>query len=159
VIRPGAALSAGDPVQPVALACRARQTGLRSLRRRYRLDGPLLRQSEPGRPPVEVREDSAITFQWGEEPPFPGWEPDGYSARWVRSDRFEEGVYRFAFRCDDGLRLYFDVKLFYENWVPGSFDWREVDRRMSAGLHRLTVEYFEDTGIAFVQVGYALVEE
>jgi len=100
-----------------------------------------------------------ITFQWGEEPPFPGWEPDGYSARWVRSDRFEEGVYRFAFRCDDGLRLYVDVKLFYENWVPGSFDWREVDRRMSAGRHRLTVEYFEDTGIAFVQVGYALVEE
>ena len=109
--------------------------------------------------PAEVRQDPVITFDWGEEPPFPGWSPDGYSARWARSERFEDGVYRFAFRSDDGLRLYVDGELIYENWVPGSFDWQEVEREMTAGRHRLMVEYFEDSGIAFVQVGYSKVGE
>jgi hypothetical protein len=109
--------------------------------------------------PAEVREDPVITFDWGEGPPFPGWEPDGFSVRWTRSERFEDGLYKFAFRSDDGLRLYVDGDLIYENWVPGSYDWQEIERPMTAGRHRLTVEYFEDTGIAFVQVGYSLVEE
>jgi hypothetical protein len=109
--------------------------------------------------PVVVREDPVITFEWGEEPPFPGWEPDRFSARWVRSERFEAGLYRFAFRSDDGLRLYVDGELIYENWNPGSFDWQVIDREMTAGRHRLKVEYFEDTGDAFVQVGYSRVEE
>jgi hypothetical protein len=108
---------------------------------------------------VEVREDPVITFEWGEEPPFPGWEADGFSVRWVRSEWFEDGTYKFAFRSDDGLRLYVDGELIYENWVPGSFDWQEIEREMTAGRHRLKVEYFEDTGIAFVQVGYSRVEE
>jgi hypothetical protein len=111
-----------------------------------------------GRPAL-VREDGVVTFDWGESGPFPGEQPvDGFSARWERTDLFDAGVYTFAVRSDDGVRLYVDGELMLDLWAEGFHDWTAVDRPMTAGRHRIRLEYFEATGPATVQAGYYLKE-
>src|SRR5262249_39581267 len=41
---------------------------------------------------------------------------DGFSARWVRTVAFAEGVYRFNLNADDGVRLYIDNQLKLDRW-------------------------------------------
>ncbi|GEM_PF-4285198 len=105
--------------------------------------------------PALVRQDAVITFDWGEAGPYPeGGRKDDFSVRWERTDLFEAGIYTFAVRSDDGVRLYVDGELILDLWSEGFHDWAAVDREMTAGRHRLRIEYFEATGPAAVQAGY-----
>ncbi|UCC65012.1 MAG: hypothetical protein JSV36_08235, partial [Anaerolineae bacterium] len=44
--------------------------------------------------PLLVRNDPAVDFDWGRNPPAAGLPSDGFSARWTRTIAFEEGLYR-----------------------------------------------------------------
>jgi hypothetical protein len=99
-----------------------------------------------------------VTFEWGEDPPLEGWETDGFSVRWERSEIFEAKTYQFAVRADDGARVYLDGELILDLWGPGFHDWTAVEREMKAGRHRLIVEYYDETGSALIQFGYFPVE-
>lgn len=107
-----------------------------------------------GRPALTQRE-AVITHDWGDGVPFADWQPDYFSARYERTEYFpSSGLWTFAIKHDDGARIYLDGDLIYENWVPGFHDWAAVPREVSAGRHRLVVEYFEDTQTAVLQFGY-----
>ena len=100
-------------------------------------------------------EEDVITHEWGKKAPLAGWSRDGFSVRWTRTDLFQNGTYSFAIREDDGARVILDGEVIYENWQPGSHDWTVVQKEMSEGRHTIIVEYFEDTGEAFIQFGYS----
>lgn len=104
--------------------------------------------------PAATRRDPVVTFEWGEGPPFEDWPADQFSARWTRIDTFEDRIYVFSARSDDGVRMYVDGELIIDLWQPGSHDWSAVEREMKAGKHRILIEYFEDSGPAFIQAGY-----
>jgi hypothetical protein len=104
--------------------------------------------------PARVNREAVITFDWGEERPFPELPPDNFSARWTRTDKFDAGVYIFAIRSTGGVRVFLDNELIIDSWSPGYHDWTAAEREVAAGKHHLRVEYFDDGGIAYIQFGY-----
>ena len=102
-------------------------------------------------PPVFVRNDSAIDFDWGRGSPGAGIPNDSFSVRWTRSVYFSEGTYRFSAASDDGVRVWIDGDLVIDEWRDSSSVTHTVDRRLSTGNHSLRVEYYDNTGSASIR--------
>ena len=95
--------------------------------------------------PTLVRDDAAIDFQWGTNAPAPGLPVDGFSARWTREVTFEAGTYRFFLRADDGIRLLIDGVPVLDEWHDSTVTTYSADVDLSGGIHRLRVEFYENT--------------
>jgi hypothetical protein len=96
-----------------------------------------------------IRTDPAIDFAWDYGSPDPSIPADHFSVRWSRTLGFEAGVYRFLTSTDDGVRLWVDGQLVVDAWhkqkLPNT---HSGDLALGAGLHQITVEYFEEGGEA-----------
>jgi uncharacterized protein YraI len=101
--------------------------------------------------PALVRNDNEVNFNWGTVAPAAGLPADGFSARWSRELTFEEGLYRFRGRVDDGMRLYVDGALVIDAWQNGPSRDVQGDVRLTAGTHSVRVEYYENEGTAQVR--------
>lgn len=101
--------------------------------------------------PVLVRDDPAIVFDWGFNSPADFIPSDYFSARWSRPLYFEEGVYRFFLEVDDGARLYIDNAPIINDWREGSQRTVFVDFNLSAGVHFVQIDYFEQTERAVIR--------
>ncbi|MCB0211210.1 MAG: SH3 domain-containing protein, partial [Anaerolineae bacterium] len=55
--------------------------------------------------PALVRNDVAVSFDWGLNAPASELPADNFSARWTRQLDYSAGAYRFYARADDGVRL------------------------------------------------------
>jgi len=102
--------------------------------------------------PALVRGDQELRFNWGSAAPDPALPNDDFSVSWRRTATFTEGVYRFIVEADDGLRLYVDETLIVESWQVGSRRTLELDYPMTSGEHTIRLEYFEDKGVALVNL-------
>ena len=100
--------------------------------------------------PVLVRNDIQIAFNWGYGSPAPGIPADNFSARWTRQLYFEQGVYRFTVRVDDGARLWIDGTLVLNAWQDNPGSDFVVEQGLSTGWHNLQVDYYEHTGQALI---------
>jgi hypothetical protein len=109
-------------------------------------------------PAALVRNDPAINFNWGYgSPDLSRIQPDYFSARWTRNMNFSAGVWRFGVIVDDGVRITVDNQVimdFFNNVGPIE---RTVDIPLTAGQHRVTVDYVEQTGLAYIQFNTARV--
>ncbi len=101
-------------------------------------------------PPAECRDDATINFSWGNGAPITGMLPNGFSARWTKTQTFTAGSYRFTLGTDDGGRLYIDGVLVPEvsSWGDHSYPTPQpsVVKSMTAGSHTMVVEYYENGG-------------
>ncbi len=102
--------------------------------------------------PALTRYDERINFAWGNGSPGAGIPADNFSARWTRDEWFEAGTYRFAYRSDDGVRIWVDDKLVVDDWRDREPTLTTADRTIPQGTHRVRVEYYEHTGGATIQV-------
>ncbi len=94
-----------------------------------------------------------LDFNWGGGAPAAGIPADSFSARWTRNVGFEGRTYAFCIRADDGIRVWVDDNLIMDEWhiSDGSVtSCRNVG--MTAGLHYIKVEYYEDTANALVKM-------
>ena len=100
-----------------------------------------------------TRVDNAIDFNWGKGSPHSSIAVNSFSVRWEGDFTFEGGVYNFAITSDDGIRLYVDGQLILDKWISqiGVFT---VPRTMTAGVHRVRVDYFDGEESALVRVGW-----
>jgi hypothetical protein len=98
--------------------------------------------------PVLVRNDGVVDFFWNTDSPAPELPVDGFSARWTRSWPFEEGLYRFTFAADDGVRVWIDEQLYVDDWQDGPFEPQSFEVKLSEGEHALQLEYYENKGQA-----------
>jgi hypothetical protein len=98
-------------------------------------------------PPVLVRDDPNLGFNWSYGSPAKGIPGDNFSVRWTRTFHFEPGSYRFTTTTDDGVRL----------WVNGHLlidQWRDQPLRPHNGTIYLSgdapikMEYYEHGGLA-----------
>ncbi len=103
-------------------------------------------------PPVFVRNDRAIDFDWGRGSPGAGIPNDRFSVRWTRSVYFTEGTYRFSAASDDGVRVWIDGDLVIDKWQDSSAVTHTVERRLGTGNHSLRVEYYDNTQSASIRV-------
>ncbi len=102
--------------------------------------------------PVLVRNDATIDFNWGAGAPAPGLPTDSFSVKWTRHMDFAAGIYRFCATADDGVSVEMDDALPYiiREWHDGASTYCN-DVVVTAGRHKVTVEYFEHQGGALIQ--------
>ena len=98
--------------------------------------------------PALVRTDADIGFDWDTDAPAPGLPAEEFSVRWERVAAFEEGLYHFRATMDDGMRVYVDDELLIDEWRDEAEREVSASRHMSAGNHRLRVEYYDRRHLA-----------
>lgn len=109
-------------------------------------------------PPVVVRTDATLDFNWGTGTPAPGIPTDNFSVRWTRTLRLDAGRYRFVTETDDGVRLYIDNRLLLNQWYRMSPTQHYVEIDLDSGVHTVRMEYFDATGIALARLWWYRVE-
>lgn len=97
--------------------------------------------------PVAVQEVSAINFSWSTNPPIAQLPADNFSARFERLVNFTDGFYRFSVSVDDGVRFWIDNELLIDEWHGADNRTYSVGRNLR-GLHTLTLDYYEASGLA-----------
>ena len=96
--------------------------------------------------PVFKRVDPVLNFEWTFVSPAPGVPADRFSARW--SGELVppvDGDYRLGISTDGGGRLYFDGKLFIDDWAPHSERGLTKLVHLQAGhAYAIRLEYFHN---------------
>jgi len=96
---------------------------------------------------LAARIDPVVDFDWGDGRPHELVDADEFAIRWSGFlDAPEEGEYLVSTRSDDGIRLYIDGERVIDHWDEHGPATDRVRARLSAGLHRVRIEYFESGG-------------
>ncbi len=106
--------------------------------------------------PALLRYEEAVSHNWFNGAPDPELPADSFSARWAGDFDFAEAVYRFVGIADHGVRVYLDDVLILDNWSPVTGLTPYVEMEVTAGVHRVQVEYREQTGAALIYVTWFL---
>ncbi len=111
--------------------------------------------------PVLVRDDTLpnsrfLDFNWRLASPSEecGVNSDNFSVRWTRSVAFAGGAYRFTVTADDGVRLFIDGQERLNRWSDQPLTNHSVDVQLSAGNHRIVLEYYERWGSAAIKLSW-----
>ncbi len=109
----------------------------------------------------QVMKTDAINFDWAGSVPDPMIYQDAFSVRWTGNMRFDQGMYRFLTDVDDGVRVWIDDELLIDAWTAPA-PWYGKQRKlkaMTAGLHKVKVEYREVSGTAKAKVWWEAVPD
>lgn len=107
-----------------------------------------------------MRIDPQIDFDWKGEAPGPGVEAARFSVRWTGEiEAPSADTYRFFVPSDDGVRLWIDGRLVYEDWHIQSIDYRGLrsgSYTFTPGRLRvpIRIDYFEYQTLAAVQLSW-----
>lgn len=104
-------------------------------------------------PPVLTRIDHTIDFDWWEDAPAPGVNPDFFSARWTGTITVDEGIYSFWMGSDDGSRMWIDGQLVMDHWNECCVYW-STTVPLSAGAHQVQMEMHEHDGAAWAYLSW-----
>lgn len=108
--------------------------------------------------PALTRADANLDFNWGNGSPQSGVvNSDQFSARWTRYIYFDAGTYRFSATADDGIRLAVNGAWIINDWSDHVARTVTADVHLTAGHHLVTVEYYENAGLASAKVSWQLV--
>jgi hypothetical protein len=99
-------------------------------------------------PPVMIRDDAELNFDWGTAPPTDWMPDDDFAVVWSREMTFAPGYYRIAVQSDDGVRVWLDGRLVLDKWLEMNYELHYVDGTYLSGEHQFKVEYFERNGNA-----------
>ncbi len=104
--------------------------------------------------PVATSCSDSLAADWAYGSPAPGVPADGFSARFIANKTFAAGTYRFSLTSDDGARLFIDGQpvAALNQWRDQSATTNSADVALTAGLHEVKVEYYEQTGTAQVSL-------
>ncbi|MEA3408582.1 MAG: PA14 domain-containing protein [Chloroflexota bacterium] len=107
--------------------------------------------------PVLVRNDENVAFEWGTHAPAAELPADQFSVRWDRVLAFREGAYRFYASADDGIRVWVDSHLLFDEWHDAGNEY-VGHLWLSGGSHDVRVEYYEAAGSAHVRLQWERIE-
>lgn len=103
---------------------------------------------------VVTRIDTRIDFDWGAGAPAAGVNSNNFSVRWTGDIHFAAGNQRFTITSDDGFRLYVGNRLVLDQFVDQPSTTSSVDVNLTAGFHRVVLEYFDSGGNALAKLSY-----
>ncbi|HLF85742.1 MAG TPA: PA14 domain-containing protein, partial [Nitrospiria bacterium] len=99
-----------------------------------------------------TRTDANINFDWATGSPDAAIESDTFSVRWTGRIKIDTNeTYTFTAVTDDGIRLWIDGYLVIDYWQTGGGSNNDSIPLM-VGLHDIKIEFFDNTGDAFVQL-------
>lgn len=103
--------------------------------------------------PVMTRcESLSINHNWGTGSPAPSLPVDNFSVRWTGNVALSAGRYTFQATVDDGVRLWLDGTLVLDSWREQGQVTVQAPVEVTAGVHQLRIEYFEQSGGAAIRV-------
>jgi glucose/arabinose dehydrogenase len=105
--------------------------------------------------PVLTRCEATIDNDWGGAAPGPGVNADGYSVRWTGAPTFASGEHVFSATADDGVRVFVDGESVIDQWHDQGATTFVASRTMTAGVHLVSMEYFENGGAAVAKLSWA----
>lgn len=109
-------------------------------------------------PPMLVRDNPHIYFNWGVDAPAPGIPSNNYSVRWNRRQFFEAGAYTFSTNVEGGVRLWLDGRLLIDSWQSLPLRLEQADSsQIAAGDHDLRVDYRKLTGNGQIAVTWRAI--
>lgn len=106
--------------------------------------------------PVFTRcENAPLAKNWSTSSPGNGVNTDNFSVRWTGDFQFDGTTYRFRALSDDGVRIKVDGQNVIDKWFDqGATQVWIANRGLSAGQHRVVVEYYENGGGALIDVSW-----
>jgi dipeptidyl aminopeptidase/acylaminoacyl peptidase len=108
--------------------------------------------------PLVVRVSAQLDWDWGLVAPLEGLPADGFSARWQGRFAFPtDADYLFVVAADAGARLWLDETLLIDGWTAPLARPLSAPIRLSAGVHLVRVEYYDDQGPARLLVRWEQV--
>ena len=110
-------------------------------------------------PPVLVRDDEEINFNWADRAPAPGMPADDFAVRWTRTVNFRSGKYIFSVEVDDGVRLWVDDRLIIDEWHETRPTTYRAEIEPGAGPHLVRLEYYEHLANAMVRLTWHRPED
>lgn len=105
-------------------------------------------------PPVIIRNDDQINFDWGDNSPDPRVNGDNFSVDWVRYVNFPaSGNYKFTLAADDTARVFIDGREVTDLTLgaPGT---KEFVKHLSRGKHLIQVQYVELSWAAYIRFSW-----
>jgi parallel beta-helix repeat protein len=105
--------------------------------------------------PIAVQKLTDLSADYSYRSPLPGVVPiDHFALLATRAYKFEGGLYDFSTISDDGIRVLLDDKQIISRWTHHGASSDQSEQRISAGIHTLRVEYFQEDGAAVIQVDW-----
>ena len=108
-------------------------------------------------PPVLLRNESDINYDWGSGSPDPRVNADNFSARWTRYLNVTPGTYHFTATSDDGIRVWVDNALVINQWDEHPPQTFTADWGLLTGHHLVVVEFYENDGGAVAKLSWNLI--
>ena len=97
--------------------------------------------------------DPTVNFDWGAGSPDPQIQNDTFSLRWVGKILADQtDTYTFYTVSDDGVRLWVGGNLIIDQWVDQPPTEHQGSVTLTAGLHRILLEYYDGSGDASVSL-------
>jgi hypothetical protein len=109
--------------------------------------------------PLTTSCTDTVNFNWQYGSPAPNVPADNFSASYQATKTFTADTYRFSLTSDDGGRLFIDGQTVptINQWADQGATTNSADVALTAGLHDIKVEYYENTGTAQVALAYVPV--
>ncbi len=108
-----------------------------------------------GAPLLTQCDGAVLNKQWGLGSPGAGVPADNFSARWTGSFPFDGGRYRFRASADDGVRVLVDGVVVASGWQDQGYTSYQGVATLAAGMHTVTVEYYDQGAIAALAVNWS----
>jgi serine/threonine protein kinase len=97
--------------------------------------------------------DADLVFDWGEGSAWDGGPIDRFSIRWTGGVRAPaKGRYLVEVQSDDGARVFVGGRAVISNWTEHAPMTDAAICDLEAGFYPIQVEYFEETGGAYLRV-------
>ena len=104
--------------------------------------------------PAAILSETSPSHNWGSGSPLANILADNFSARWTSAQALAGGTYQLQVSADDGVRVYIDNVLYIDEWHPARAETYSRPVTLSAGTHNFTVEYYEASGVAFLNFSF-----
>ena len=102
-----------------------------------------------------TRTDEVINFNWGSGSPEASLTADNFSVRWTgKLNVTKAGFYHIYYSSDDGMRLWLDGRKILDKWYDHSYKKFTALLYLDAREHDLKVEYYENGGVAAVDLDW-----
>lgn len=107
------------------------------------------------------RLDPIIDFNWpGKTTPGKGMPKEKYSVRWTGCIEVEEGeAPRLVIGADDGMKAWIDDRINVDNGGKHNFRWGYAARPLTPGIHRIRIEYTQESRDAQAVLGWIANKE
>ena len=108
-------------------------------------------------PPIFVRADPEINFDWKMGSPWPTVNNEQFSVHWTRSVPANPGNYQFDVLTDDGVRLWVNGQLLIDQWHSNQSVNYSATAFHPGGTMDLRLDYFENEGAALIKLKISAV--